>query len=124
MRDEILQLNLFDPPIDRRAEEDNAVIDRALCFVENQSVLRKLLAGVPWSEAFGIGGSSVPVDWMGDAKGITVHWASENARLIRPGKILDRAKLYQPTKSTNTSAKAKDEKAISRFSPRNKANPF
>lgn len=73
---------------------DNAVIDAALHHVENQAVLRALLEGKPWSDAFGIGGGAQPVPWQGDSKGIVVNFGSDNPRLIKPAQILKRAKEY------------------------------
>jgi hypothetical protein len=90
------QLEMFSPAdVSPETEIDNAVIDAALHHVENQYVLRQLLEGKPWREAFGIGGCSHPVAWMGDAKGIEIYWATENARLIKPARILERARQYE-----------------------------
>jgi hypothetical protein len=77
-------------------ELDDMVIDAALHHVENQAVLRAVLDGKPWGQAFGNGGSSHPVMWQSDARGIEVFWATDSARLIKPAQILERAKLYQP----------------------------
>ncbi len=76
-------------------EVDDAVIDRALHFVENQSVLVALKAGKPWGKSFGIGGSSHPVRWDGSAKGIEIFHRDQR-RMIRPSQILERAKQYKP----------------------------
>lgn len=82
-----MQLELFADP---HEEAVNRVIDAALHHVENQHVLRQLLAGVPWPKAFGIGGaSSRDGFWQGNAKGI--EW---NGQIIRPERILQRAKEY------------------------------
>lgn len=93
IRDNPDQLS-FLPPLD--SEIDAQVIDRALNFVEGQAVLRALLAGKSWGEAFGsYGGSSSPVRWDGTPKGIEIWPGSENARFIKPAQILERAKLYK-----------------------------
>jgi len=102
-----LQLELFPvfvpPPRPKRdykcppaKTEDEAVMDRALNFVEGQAVLKALLAGKSLKVAFGgPGGSTHPVMWQADAKGIEVHWATENARMIKPPAIVDRARQYR-----------------------------
>jgi hypothetical protein len=85
-----------------QSEIDNEVIDAALNSVEGQHVLNQLLEGKPWSKAFGIGGSSVPVYWRGDGRGIEV-W-SEPRRLITPAQIIARARLYTVTPSNKGQA--------------------
>lgn len=79
----------------RIVEIRDVVIDRALNFVEGQYVLRQLLSGVGWSEAFGLGGSSEPVRWDGHPKGITIFDADKR-HLIKPSEILARARMYAP----------------------------
>lgn len=62
------------------------IIDEALHHIEKQYVLRRLLAGASWSDAFGLGGRG---DWRGDGKGI--HFPGGT---IAPQEILARAKEY------------------------------
>lgn len=47
------------------------IILSALGHTENGYVYNQLNAGKKWNEAFGIGGSSNPIPWMGDSRGIT-----------------------------------------------------
>jgi DNA modification methylase len=66
------------------------VIDEALHHVAGQQVLRELLAGKSWGEAFGVGGSGGPNGhWEGNAKGI--HLSGE---IIKPKRIMVRVKEY------------------------------
>lgn len=82
--------------LDDRPEQSarTAVIDAALHHVENQAVLRDLLAGkISWGQVFGLGGQCGPnmAHWDGDAKGI--HWhTADGIVLIRPAEILARAR--------------------------------
>lgn len=75
-------------------EMDDMVIDAALHSVENQAVLRALLDGKSWSEAFGNGGGPRPVRWDGSPIGIEVH-APDGTRVIKPAQILERAEKYR-----------------------------
>lgn len=96
------QLDLFTlAELAPQDEIDNAIIEAAFDHVENQHVLRQLLAGKSWTEAFGQGGRSSPVSWWGDSKGITVEPCTERERLIKPAQIIARAKLYKPKRDPN-----------------------
>jgi len=69
---------------------NDKIIDAAFQHVANNYVLRQLKAGKSWSDAFGIGGASHPVRWMGDSKGITI----ERTRLITIAEIKNRANQW------------------------------
>ena len=74
--------------------DEDRLIDLAMRHVENQSVLRDLLAGKTFGEAFGNGGGSVHgIHWEGNAKGITVTGHPEISR-ISPARINERAAMY------------------------------
>ncbi|MGE0131900.1 MAG: hypothetical protein AB7U82_27770 [Blastocatellales bacterium] len=57
--------------------------------------MRQLLDGVEWPKAFGMGGRhGAEMRWDGSAKGIEYE-AEAGRRLIKPVRILRRARQYQ-----------------------------
>ncbi len=81
------------------ASDEDRVIDAALHHVAEQDVLRKLLAGRSWPEAFGgPGGMGFKgFMWHGDAKGIRIQCGEEESYQIKPARILERARQYRPS---------------------------
>lgn len=77
-------------------ELDDMVIDAALHHVESQAVLRAVLDGKPWGQAFGNGGGSHPTFWWGDSNGIELRLPDGGTHVIKPAQIAERAKMYQP----------------------------
>jgi hypothetical protein len=71
------------------------VIDEALHHVENGYVLNRVLSGVSWGEAFGVGGRFSRFNWRANSKGI--RWTSpcSGELLITPATILKRARQYE-----------------------------
>lgn len=80
-----------EPPLN----DEDLIIDHALHHVEGQHVLRSLLSGQSWGEAFGIGGGSVGkgIIWDGSAKGLVVT-GHPTISTIKPKRISERAAQY------------------------------
>lgn len=77
------------------SEEDvNDVIDAVLFCVEDQAVLKAVLAGKPWSKALGgdTGGTWERGYWSASAYGIKVMENGHLVKHVKPGEIVKRAK--------------------------------
>ena len=63
------------------------IIECALNHIAGNYITNQLKLGKSWSEAFGIGGSSHPVRWMGDRNGIKYTLEDGREYLITPREI-------------------------------------
>lgn len=73
------------------------VIDEALHHVEKQHVLRSIIAGKSWGEAFGIGGAGrAGCQWEGNTKGIRMYSPCGTEAPIKPKRINERVAQYKP----------------------------
>lgn len=96
------------------------VIDTAFKHTAEYYVLKQLKAGAKWSEAFGDGGASHPVSWMGNSKGITFE-VDGKKQAITIKEIQKRADQYKVKHAIFWHDLEDERKAIEKLFPTSKS---